>query len=96
MDELIQHGKAMGVLFRSVKTSPAAVEPDGKRKIVPVEIKVEAQDIHLAAFLGSLACLKQGTIRLKSFDIRPFEKDHARLSAEVMLSVYFTPEEYAE
>ncbi len=88
LDELMQHGKAMGVIFHSVKTAQITVEPGGRYNILPIETEIEGGERKVAAFLGALTGLKKGLLRVRSFDITPLKDDRTKLTVHLTLNMY--------
>jgi Tfp pilus assembly protein PilO len=90
IDELTKHGKVRGINFISITSEKIRKAKDSRYKILPVRMEIESAYEDFAAFLGSLDDLEKGLIKVKSFDMKPAEKDPFRLTVDLTVDVYLS------
>lgn len=88
IDELTKYCGLMEINIISMKPLEIINGEEPRYRILPIEMRIDSQCQKFAAFIGSLAGLKKGVIKVKSFDLTPDEEDNRSLKANLTLDMY--------
>lgn len=93
IEELAKAGRSGGINFISVSPRQIEKSKDGSFRILPLELEIESSYKDLGLFL-SLYDNEQGKylVKLKSFNIAPYEDNPEKLKTELTLDAYLTAE----
>jgi len=88
VDKLIKHCSSIGINVLSITPKEIIIEEGSLFKILPIDMETRSTIQQFAAFIGSLSELKQGLIKVKSFDLAPDTEDKAKLRASLALDMF--------
>lgn len=90
IDELTRQGKAQGMNFVFVSSTPKAIEkpPDSLYRILPVEMETESSYESLGQFLGSLDDLEKYLVTVRSFSVISDKDEPSRVSTQLTVNLY--------
>lgn len=93
IDELIKHGKSLGIDFVSVKPRNLITKEGMAYKILPVELDIESAYKQFVSFMGSIDELKKAIVAVDAFDITPDTQDRNRLHVKMVINIYLSKKE---
>jgi Tfp pilus assembly protein PilO len=87
IDGLAKQCSLMNVTVLSINLKKIKEEGDLQFKVLPIEMEIKSTFQQFAVFIGSLAKLESGLIKVKSFDLAPDSKDKTKLKANLVLDM---------
>ena len=94
LDEITRKGRALGLRFVSI--TPGKLQrhaPRGNFKVLPIAFQIEAAYKNLGQFLAYLEESFFSIAEVKSFSLRPREKNLPKLNVKVLVHLYMEAED---